>query len=154
LDGEFRAVGDAIEIISLRVRDARALDAFKALLLESYKRSLSPEDTQRRAAKLDPASGKAVEKIRQNPRGKWSASVLLLLLALAKCELNVEAKDDINDLIDQLGESSPGQVIEQIRCLSAIRIVYNGADHDKRKMALRVYYRAHAHLDRAGRRGR
>jgi hypothetical protein len=114
LDGEFRGAEGAIEIIRSKAITAERLKIFASLIREAYERKITFEETKKRATDIDPQLGEAVDEIHKQGGGIWSASLLLLVLALSRCNFDYRISLDINDLAKTMLNRSPAAITELI----------------------------------------
>lgn len=112
MEGEFVGLENAVQVIKSKIITPDNLRAFASLLREAYEKTLSVEETKRRANEIDPALGETVEKL--SKAGLWKTSLVLLMLALNQCHLNVDASLDINDLLKSMMKTPPAEVTKVI----------------------------------------
>lgn len=113
MEGEFRGTEDAIQVIRSKFITPDALRAFAAILKDAYQKQATIEETRQRAAAIDPALGEAIEKI-SGSTNLWRASLLVLLLALSRCNFDVKVSLDINDVLHQMMNRQPAEIAQQV----------------------------------------
>ena len=113
MEGEFRGTEDAIQIIRSNVITPDALRAFAAILKDAYQKRSTIDETRQRAASIDPALGEAIDRI-GGSTALWRASLVVLLLALSRCNFDVKVSLDVNDVLHQIMNRQPAEIVQQI----------------------------------------
>ena len=113
LDGEFEGAGNAIRIIRSKNITPQNLKAFAALLRDAYQKKTSVEETKQQAAKIDPALGEAIESISKS-KSVWTASLIVLMFALSRCNFDVNVSLDVNRLLNDIINKRPAEITHSI----------------------------------------
>ena len=113
MEGEFRGTENAIQVIRSSVITPDALRAFAEILKDAFQKRATVEETRQRAAAIDPALGEAIEKI-SGSTALWRASLIVLLLALSRCNFDVKVSVDVNDVLHQMMSRQPAEIVQQV----------------------------------------
>ena len=100
VDGVFDASENALKLLQGPQITVDVLRAFSELLERAHENTITPDELQTEAEKLNPELGKAVAEIRKRPDFLIVATVLLIA-AVRSCDFSLETKVDLNQLLDQ-----------------------------------------------------
>ncbi len=117
-DGVFDITAQAIRIVSAPDLTREKYARFLALLRQSQKRGVPPDQLEQEASAIDERFGEAVSLARSGPA--WIILVLLILW-LKSCTTDMQVTLDVNELFDQIsniphvGDSTPTDTPENTR---------------------------------------
>ena len=100
VDGVFDVSRNALTLLQGPQITVDVLKAFSELLEKVRQNTITQDELQNEAEKLNPELGKAVSEIRKHPN-LLPFAVVLLIVALQSCDFNFEATVDLNKLLDQ-----------------------------------------------------
>ncbi len=100
VDGVFDTSKNALKLLQGPQITVDVLRAFSEILQRAHDNTITPDELQTEAEKLNPELGKAVAEIRKRPDILTVATVFLIV-AFQTCDFKLETKVDLNQLLDQ-----------------------------------------------------
>lgn len=110
-DGVFNVTDGVLNLISGSDFTAGLMQRFGDLIKRAYEENASPEALQEQANELDPRLGKVIAEARKSGGIFWFVMAALMVF-LTHCSFQIEAKVDVNRLMDQLIGHTTEEVME------------------------------------------
>ena len=111
-DGVFDITRNVITAVSAPHITLVMLAAFEAAVRRAYKEKKAPEELAKDVEKIDPTFGAVVRETGSRSNGHFYRYALLAILAtIASCNVKLDARLDLNQLMDQLRNTPPAVMI-------------------------------------------
>ena len=110
-EGVFSSVDNTLKLISGPDVTVQLLSKFADLLQKARADNIPGDELEKKADALDERLGDVVRSAKRQPSLMWTI-LLVVVLVLHACEFKIEAKVDLNNLLDQVMSRSKDRVID------------------------------------------